>query len=59
MCVLQFTNIIVICICMPYLLIIICISSEESKTDNSFSSQTTNIPQSLSLLLLGHEYLGK
>lgn len=34
--------------------------SEESKTDESFSSQTTiSIPQSLSLLFLGHEFLGK
>jgi len=40
-------------------LIINCISSEESKSDNSFSSQTANIPPSLSLLFLGHKYLGK
>lgn len=36
------------------------IFSEESKSDvPSFSSQTANIPQSLALLFLGHEYLGK
>lgn len=43
----------------PWLLIYNLLKYEESKTDNSFSSQTNNIPQSLSLLFLGHEYLGK
>ncbi|XP_027850821.2 calcineurin-binding protein cabin-1-like [Aphis gossypii] len=43
----------------PWLLIYNLLKHEESKSDNSFSSQTTNIPSSLSLLFLGHKYLGK
>lgn len=42
-----------------YYLMFICTFSEESNTEESFSSQTADIPQSLSLLFLGHEYLGK
>ncbi|VVC42534.1 Hypothetical protein CINCED_3A009963 [Cinara cedri] len=44
----------------PWLLIYNLLKYEESKTEEpSFSSQTSNIPQSLALLFLGHEYLGK